>query len=1184
MKQLPNIFSSTVYFIAMAFPSLLLAQSLMLNEIVASNRASLSDEDGDTPDWIEIYNTSSSTIDLQGFGLSDDISDPYKWTFETGQIGSGGHTIIFASDKDRQSLNINWDLMLDEGDLWRYFVGTSNPPANWNALDFIENQWLEGPSGFGYGDNDDNTVIPITMSVYMRKTFTLADTSSLPGMLFHIDYDDGYIAYLNGIEFSRENMGAAGSAVNNNTPAASYTEPSLPGGIDLPYTLLHRDLFVDGDNVIAIEVHNHSTSSSDMTAIPFLSMGELGGSGSPLPDYLLVPGQSQFHTNFKISSDGELVMLTSPDGGSLDSIRVPELPSDISWGREPDASANLYYFNPPTPGEANVGGFATLAEPPTLSPEPGFYNGGIALSMGTVPPGRIYKYTTDGTTPNLGSATYYAPLPITQTTVIRVLSCAFDGTNPTQSSYSYFINEDPYLPVVSLIFDPGAFFDNDTGMYVMGSNASQSFPHFGANFWEDWERQVHLEYFEDGDDLSYAASAGAKIFGGWSRGNPQRSISLFARGRFGTSKFDYPFFPELDIDDFEAIVLRNSGNDWNASGYRDGFMTGLVSERDIDKQAFQPVEVYFNGDYWGIYNLREKVNEHFVASHHDLDTDDIDLLGMDGNEVIHGENGHYIDLIDYVNTHALISDLNFEYIEERVDIDNFIDYQLAQIYFDNQDWPGNNIKFWNSRQPGSKWRWILYDTDFGFSIWSTNNYIRNTLEFATDPNGPGWPNPPWSTLLLRKFLTNPGFKQDFILTACDLLNQPFKYDKVEAALNVHQQWLLLSLPDHIARWNHINITNWYNEGIIMDNFALNRPYYMRNHFRNKFNLGADSDLQVNVEPADAGLVRVHSIIPENYPWVGTYFSTVPLDVRAVALPGYQFSHWEGISGENVDLTISMLSDVDLTAVFVPVSPEDGAVVINEINYNSANEYDSKDWIELYNGTPASIDLEGWTVSDGSDDNQFVLPDIVIPAEAYLIVCSDSLAFRNIHGDYPRIIGDLDFNFSNGGELIRLFNSDEILMDSVRYDDEDPWPAEPDGDGPTLELMHPSLDNAISSSWAVSDNLGTPGAQNSRFANPSAIVEHNRPADFRLGMAFPNPFNARVSIPYIVPETESFQIVIFDIRGRMVHSETINSSSSGRGLYQWDGTNESGKDCSSGMYVVRLSQNELTTSRKIALLR
>ena len=1183
MKQLIKI-TSTVCFTLLAVPSMLYGQALILNEIVASNRASLMDEDGDTPDWIEIYNTASSTLDLQGYGLSDDISDPFKWTFETGQIGGNSHTIIFASDKDRQSLNISWDLLYDEGDLWRYFVGTTNPPANWKNLDFTESQWDEGPSGFGYGDNDDNTIIPTTMSVYMRNTFTISDTSATPGILFHIDYDDGYIAYLNGIEFSRANMGIPGSAVDYNTPAASYTEPSLPGGIDLPYTLIPRELFLNGDNVIAIEVHNFNLTSSDITAIPFLSMGELGGAGSQLPEYLLTPEQSQFHTNFKISSDGELVMLTSSDGGTLDSIRTPELPADISWGREPDASSNLVYFNPPTPGYANVGGFSTLAEPPTLSPGPGFYNGGIALSMGTVPQGRIYKYTTDGTKPTLGSATYSTPLSITQTTVIRVMSCAPDGTNPLNSSYSYFINEDPYLPVVSLIFEPGAFFDNDSGMYVMGSDASQSFPHFGANFWEDWERQVHLEYFEDGNDLSYAAAAGAKIFGGWSRGNPQRSISLFARGRYGTSKFDYPFFPELDVDDFEAVVLRNAGNDWNMSGYRDGFMTGLVADRDIDKQAFQPVEVYFNGEYWGIYNLREKVNEHFIASHHDLDNDEIDLLGLDGSEVIHGENDHYLDLIDYVNTHALNSDLDFEYIEERVDLNNFIDYQLSQIYFDNQDWPGNNIKFWRSRLPGGKWRWILYDTDFGFSIWSSNNYIRNTLEFATDPNGPGWPNPPWSTLLLRKFLTNPGFKQDFILTACDLLNQPFEYEKVEAALNKHQQWLLLSLPDHIARWNHINITNWYNEGIIMDNFALNRPYYMRNHFRNKFTLGADSDLQVNVEPEGAGMVRVHSIVPESYPWVGTYFSTVPLDVRAIALPGYQFSHWEGVPGENVDLTISLLSNVDLTAVFVPVSPEDGALVINEINYNSANEYDAKDWIELYNGTLATIELEGWTISDGSDDNQFVLPDLLIPTGGYLIVSSDTTAFRSIHGGDARLVGDLDFNFSNGGELIRLFNSDDILMDSVRYDDEDPWPTEPDGDGPTLELTHPSLDNGMRSSWATSDNLGTPGMQNSRFANPSALAEHNRPVDFRLGMAFPNPFNARVSIPYVLPETGSFQIDIFDLRGRNIQSETIESTGGIGGIYHWDGTNGFGKDCSSGMYVVRLSQNEVTTSRKIALLR
>ncbi len=1184
MKHKPHTF---IGFIACLIPALLWGQTLVLNEIVSSNRASLSDEDGDTPDWIEIYNPSSATIELAGFALSDDIEDPYKWSFETGQIAGNGHALVFASDKNRQSLNITWNLIIDEGDLWRYFVGSSNPPDNWNALDFTESQWLEAASGFGYGDDDDNTVIPTTMSVYVRKTFIVDDTTSVPGMLFHIDYDDGFIAYLNGVEFTRENMGAAGAAVDNTTPAASYTEPSLPGGIDLPYNLLPRDLLVDGANVIAVEVHNHSTSSSDITALPFLSRAELGGSGSPLPAYLLAPEQSRFHTNFKVSSSGELVLLTCPDGSNLDSIRVPELPSDISWGRDPDAGNDLYYFNPSTPGESNVGGFLILAAPPQPSPAPGFFNGGIALSLGNVPTGRIYKYTLDGTTPDLGSSNYTTPLSITQTTVIRVMTSAPDGTNSTQNSYSYFINEDPYLPVMSLIFEPNAFFDNDTGMYVMGSNASGSFPHFGANFWEDWERQVHLEYFEDGDDLSYSASAGAKIFGGWSRGYPQRSLSLFARGRYGTSQFDYQFFPELDMDSFEAVVLRNSGNDWNASGYRDGFMTGLVSERDVDIQAFQPVEVYLNGDYWGIYNLREKVNEHFVSSHYDLDAEDIDLLGYNGQEtvsIIQGESSQYLEMVDYVNTHPLVSDIDFEYIAERVDIDNFIDYQLAQIYFDNQDWPGNNIKFWRGHHPGAKWRWILYDTDFGFSIWSTNNYVRNTLEFATDPSGPGWPNPPWSTLLLRQFLTNPGFKRDFILTACDLLNQPFEYPTVEAALTLHQQWLMLSIGDHFTRWNHNSWVNWTREGNRMDEFALNRPYYMRNHFRDKFNLGADSQLQVNVEPADAGKVRVHSIIPESYPWEGSYFANIPLDVRAIAMPGYRFSHWEGLGGVNPDLIISLLNTVNLTAVFVPLSPEEGALVINEINYHSSNENDPGDWVELYNATPHNIDMTGWTLSDESDDNQFVFPELILPADDFLIICKDSVAFRTVHTRTSRLIGNLDFNFSNGGELIRLFNSDNIITDSVRYDDADPWPTSPDGDGPTLELTHPDLDNGISASWAASDDLGTPGLQNSRYVDPSNTVDQGLPENFRLGLAYPNPFNAGVNIPYALPEKGPFQIDIFDLRGRLMQSNTFDPLTNFTGTYHWDGINELGIDCSTGMYIVRLTQNELFSSVKIVLLR
>jgi len=1170
--------------LAILLPTLIYGQDLVLNEILAANQSGLEDEDGDTPDWIEIYNPGPNQVELQGYSLSDDIEDPLKWSFQGGQIPGGGHAIIFASDKDRHGSRLFWDLIVDEADTWHYFVGSTSPPTNWNLEGFDENEWSAGPSGFGYGDNDDNTVIPNTLSLYLRKTISITDTAAIQALLFHIDYDDGYVAYINGFEFSRANLGLPGSAVTHTTTSDNYTEPALVQGFDLPFHLIPSHLLVPGDNILAIQVHNHSTTSSDLTAIPFLSVGSSELPTTPLHDFLIQPPLELLHTNFKVKSSGELILLTSPGGTLADSIRTPELPQDISWGRQPDGDAQFFYFNPPTPGASNIHGSPTLPEPPLLDPEPGFYNGGILLSMGDVPAGRIYRYTRDGTTPNLSSYNYTSPIPITETTVLRVMTANPDGSNATLSSYTYFINEETYLPVISLIFEPGAFFDNDTGMYVMGDNASGSFPHFGANFWEDWERQVHIEYFQDGDNLSYAGNAGAKIFGGWSRGHPQRSLSLFARGRYGTSEFEYPFFSDLDFDSFEALVLRNAGNDWNMSGYRDGFMTGLVDDRDIEKQAFQPVDVYFNGVYWGIYNLREKVNEHFLASHHNIDPDDVDLLGFDGSEVIHGDNSHYVDLINYVNTHALSSEQDFEYIRDRVDIRNFIDYQLSQIYFDNQDWPGNNIKFWRHRHPGGKWRWILYDTDFGFSIWSQNNYMRNTLEFATNPSGPEWPNPPWSTLLLRKFLTNSEFEQDFILTACDLLNQTFEYERIDSHLNEHQQQLMLSLPPHFSRWGHNNFVRWTDEGIIMDNYGQYRPAYMRNHFRNKFNLGSDSQIDLDVSPPEGGKVRVHSIIPDSYPWSGTYFSTVPLDLRAVAEAGYRFSHWEGIPSTEPDLIVSLMSPLTLTAVFEPVSPDEGALVINEINYHSSNSSDCGDWLELYNGTSSPIELEGWTLTDGSDDNQFILPQLALAPDNYLVITHDSLAFRSIHGSDIPLVGDFDFNFSNGGEIIRLFNSDNIFADSVRYDDEEPWPTEPDGNGPTLELIHPILDNGDVSNWTTSEGLGTPGAQNSHYTDPTSIAEKVKPETFHLGMAYPNPFNSGVSIPFTTESQGSVDIEIFDVRGRLVHSHTLDSHTPSRMTYHWNARGDGDMELGSGMYIVRLSQNTLSASTKIVLLR
>ena len=218
---------------------------------------------------------------------------------------------------------------------------------------------------------------------------------------------------------------------------------------------------------------------------------------------------------------------------------------------------------------------------------------------------------------------------------------------------------------------------------MKGPSASPDFPHFGANFWEDWERSAQFEIF-DINGNNYKANAGIKIFGGWSRGNPQKSFSVFARKKYGTSNFEVQLF-QGDIQNYESFVLRNSGNDWDQTLLRDGYLVSLIRGIDIDYQQYRPVLSYINGEYWGIYNIREKISEHFISSHHDVPTDDIDLLAYNGAfednlETIHGTKNDYMNLINFISSNDVSDATVFEAINDWIDIEQYIKYQVIQTF------------------------------------------------------------------------------------------------------------------------------------------------------------------------------------------------------------------------------------------------------------------------------------------------------------------------------------------------------------------------------------------------------------------------------------------------------------------------------------------------------------------------
>ena len=188
-------------------------QSVRLNEIVSSNGDNLYDEDGDTPDWIELHNPTDEIIDLFGFGITDDPQDLSKWTFPSVELGPNEFLVLFASDKDRKEHVVQWDAKIDWGDTWSYWIGTSAPITDWELPETNLDFWSTGESGFGYGDNDDNTETPQVMSVYVRKDFDIDDPSIIQKALFHVDYDDGYVSYINGVYFSRRNLCEPGSSI-----------------------------------------------------------------------------------------------------------------------------------------------------------------------------------------------------------------------------------------------------------------------------------------------------------------------------------------------------------------------------------------------------------------------------------------------------------------------------------------------------------------------------------------------------------------------------------------------------------------------------------------------------------------------------------------------------------------------------------------------------------------------------------------------------------------------------------------------------------------------------------------------------------------------------------------------------------------------------------------------------------
>jgi hypothetical protein len=480
------------------------------------------------------------------------------------------------------------------------------------------------------------------------------------------------------------------------------------------------------------------------------------------------------------------------------------------------------------------------------------------------------------------------------------------------------------LPVVSVIVHPDDFFGYQRGIYVPGIT--------GGNYYErgsDWERNAHWAFW-DRDTALVSQHLGVRIHGGTSRNRPRKSLRFYAREKYGPSWLYYPLFPDKNTNKYKTFLMRNGGNDWSESLFRDAFIQRLMHGiTTMDLQYARAAVLYINGEYWGIHHLRDRFDERYLEANHGLNPDSITILenrsvlseGMPEGKL------HYDSLFTFTTTQPINEPSKWVEVEKRMDVDNYIDYLCLQIFSRNTDWPGNNVAYWrnmapfnsDSLHPGDgRWRWLPFDLDFGMGLnfdyvqqsgaaHGPNNAFHNTLKFALDPSGPSWPNPSWSTALFRSLIQNEGFVRRFVSRYADLLNTVFKSAYALQVLDSMEQGLRPEMDRHIARWNQPDRQRWENELKKMKDFLKIRPGVQMAQTDSEFALGGTDTIQCEI--VGKGSIVVNSLRLEKgekyysdpiFPWKGVYFKNVPVRCIAIAAPGYRFSHWEGVPEGSTD--------------------------------------------------------------------------------------------------------------------------------------------------------------------------------------------------------------------------------------------------------------------------------------------
>lgn len=610
-------------------------------------------------------------------------------------------------------------------------------------------------------------------------------------------------------------------------------------------------------------------------------------------------------------------------------------------------------------------------EGPIFSKGAGFYTEEIDITLTSKYENSQILFTIDGSIPSLINPLtkkYDKPLIIGEEAVREANSTYFcgtviravvvvDGNMSDIYTNTYFIHPNIFekykLPIISLTIEPVNLYDYKVGLFnnIEGRGI-------------EWEKLGSFEFFTMEGTRVLTQSIGTRLHGGASREFPFKSFRLYARKEYDVNKrFEYDFFSESlipattkngiseNITSFKRFILRNGGNEgdaWDSTMFRDVLIQSTMVNTKIDIQAFLPTVTFLNGEFYGIMNLMERQDEKYISSHYNVPEENVaiydfwyDENGAQQVEMASGGEGNldfYNNMITFIKNNDLSITNNYEQVKEWMDIDNYIDYLIVQIYTGNTDWPGNNCRAWrttneyNSTAPyglDGRIRWLLFDTDFGFGLYNSP-VNKDSLSQALAIGKKDWPNQDGSTFLFRSLLKNEEFKYYFIARFLDLVNTNFSENAIGEKINILSPMYSTSVNEFKNRYYKMGDFE-YNVETLRD-YTSKRVNEARFMLNNYFKLGRYYNVSINMLDNSSkhikGSVGINSILLnndradiENGIWSGVYYDGLTTNIEAYPEEGYKFLHWIDLDGNIVSTNANYeINEVSASFVTITLQP------------------------------------------------------------------------------------------------------------------------------------------------------------------------------------------------------------------------------------------------------------------------